>query len=47
MVCKAGATGAGIAVADRRHPSSKMCSACGAVKPKDEPALAARAYKCD
>ncbi|MDR1538679.1 MAG: transposase [Clostridiales bacterium] len=47
LECKAGAIGAKIVVADRWHPSSKKCSACGAVKPKDEPASATRACKCD
>jgi len=37
-------TGGRLVVADRWHPSSKTCSACGAVKPKLR--LSERSYRC-
>ena len=43
---KANAIGTKIIVADQWFPSSKACSACGAVKSKDELTLEMRTYQC-
>jgi putative transposase len=44
---KAKAKGSLIVVANKWFPSSKTCSACGAIKTKDEFTLSTRIYKCE
>jgi putative transposase len=45
LECKTGWTGGALHVADRWYPSSKTCSACGAVKTKLR--LSERTFRCD